>query len=461
MAAPQPAYRCPQGTSDPSSSPAPSVRGARAASPRRRAGAAHRVPRRPHRPRAGARLIGPWRDRVAHRGLEVAARRAFTGRCRPPTTSTTSPRTRRDANSAAAAARVPRHTSSCSFVSSRTTAAGRSRVDRRELFEGRDDPSRRLEQDGRALVRHQRRHAAAAVAALAGQEAFDAEPVRRQPAHDEGADDRGGAGDRAHGFPERGQLRHQVGAGVRDAGGPGVTDHGHGGTARHQRGDPPDAVRLVVPVQREEAVARPRPRRRRAGPSCAACPRNRSGRPPPARRGRAARGRRGSRSASPPARAAHGSGGIAQEPLPPRPGRRPTARARPPGPRGPRGGRRRGRPNARATPPPSRPGCACRAPQTATLHGRAGHPHHRQVDREEGHVDGEPGAGRVHRPRARDVQTTVPPASAPQGVTPLGRRVGHVQCAHDVPVPQEPTGAHRRRGYRTGARRTDARRPTV
>ena len=90
-----------------------------------------------------------------------------------------------------ASARVPRHTSSCSLVSSRATAtrpvgaAGRG-----EVGEGAGQPVRRLVEDDRAPLGRQRGEPLGAARSLPGQEALEHEPAGGQPARDERGDHR-------------------------------------------------------------------------------------------------------------------------------------------------------------------------------------------------------------------------------------------------------------------------------
>ncbi len=67
---------------------------------------------------------------------------------------------------------VPRHTSSCTLVSSRTTATGRARVHGREVGQRGGDPSRSLENHRRPLVCHQGGDTIPALPTFAGKESL-------------------------------------------------------------------------------------------------------------------------------------------------------------------------------------------------------------------------------------------------------------------------------------------------
>ena len=60
---------------------------------------------------------------------------------------------------------------------------------------------------------------------------------------------------------------------------------------------------------------------------------------------------------------------------------------------------------------------------------------------EKGHVNGEFHAGRVHRAGAVDVQRALAAAASAQRAA-LGRRVGQLERAHHIAVPQQPSGPH-------------------
>jgi hypothetical protein len=50
----------------------------------------------------------------------------------------------------------------------------------------------------------------------------------------------------------------------------------------------------------------------------------------------------------------------------------------------------------------------------------------------------------VHGARTVEVQGTFTPVPTPHGAA-IGRRVGHLECAHHVAVAQQPSGPHTRR----------------
>jgi hypothetical protein len=105
---------------------------------------------------------------------------------------------------------------------SRSAPAGAE--DAGQVGERARHPVRRLVEHHRPALGGQRGQALAAPAAAAGQEAFEAEPARREAADDQRGDDRGRAGDDGHPVAGTGRGPDEAFARIRDARRPGVGD---------------------------------------------------------------------------------------------------------------------------------------------------------------------------------------------------------------------------------------------
>ena len=200
-------------------------------------------------------------------------------RARPRTTSTTSPRTSRAANSSAASASVPRQTSSCSLVNSRTTATprcGSAAASSANVAATRPGASRTT------VVRSSVKSAATRwrrAEPLRGKNPSTAKRSRGQSAHDEGAEHRRGTGDGADDLARRRHARRP--AGHRGPRSPACPRRSPPPRWRHPPPHPPRA-RGVPPRCARAARASGRLRlrppgspTRRAGPACDGCPRSR------------------------------------------------------------------------------------------------------------------------------------------------------------------------------------------
>ncbi len=82
-------------------------------------------------------------------------------------------------------------------------------------------------------------------------------------------------------------------------------------------------------------------------------------------------------------------------------------------------------------------------PPTAIRHGLSrGHPHDGEVGGEKGHVNGEFHADRLDRAGARRRAARPRSPGRPRSAAALGRRVGQLERAHHIAVPQQPSGPH-------------------
>ncbi len=230
----------------------------------------------------------------------TASGKATSTATAPPTTTTTSPRTPGAAHSASSAS-VPRATSSCSFVSSRQTAARSVGAERRgHVGEGCRDPGGRLEEDHRAR--------------LAGEGARGRRGARpdlrgRNPSNVK----------RSVGSPETASaVSTALGPGIDRDGDPRlrrggdepvarVADRRHAGIRQHQQvlvarelDELGGALLLVVVVQGDAAAGDSRCPAPRAGAASCACPRRRRRARSRALRRGGARRPRDCRWASPP-----------------------------------------------------------------------------------------------------------------------------------------------------------------
>ena len=256
-----------------------------------------------------------------------------------------------------------------------------------------------------------------------------------------------GPGHGADRLARGGQPRRQPGAGVRDAGRPRVADHRHRRAAGHGGRDTLEPGRLVVPVQREQAVA--------AGPAAVIPSAERSARvrrvsSQQIRSAVASTSRaRGERSPRFPIGVATSTSWPRRSPLKARRSLRRSA------PRAPRAGRRPARPSARARRPRPRPRCGRRARRRATRHGfsRATRTTVRSTERKATSIGNfMPTVCTVRTPV--DVQRPLAARCAPAGPR---RSAGEsaISSAHTTsPSRSSHPDRIRRRGYRTGARRT-------
>ena len=239
--------------------------------------------------------------------------------------------------------------------------------------------------------------------------------------------------------PGGGELRRQPGARVRDPRRAGVADHRHRRPARHRAGHPLQPGRLVVAVQRQEAVAvrAPWPRCRmadsRARVRRVSSQQIRSAVASTSR----ARGERSPRfpigvatSTSRPRRSSLTSCRLLHRSAPSR------------DLDGPRADRPPARPSARRSRPRSARHCGPSRPPMATRHGlsRVSRTTVRSVERKATSMGNFMPAVCTVR-GAVDVQGALA-ARPPAQRAALGWRVGQLERAHHIAVPQQPSGPH-------------------
>ena len=418
---------------------------ARAAPPRRRAAGARRATPPRARPPGAARPTGRRRAPPA-RPPRPRPRRPAPRAGRPPTTSTTSPRTSRAAKAAAASPSVPAPDLLVQLGQLAHHGDRPRRVGGRPARPAWPPPGPAPR--GRTVVRSSAMSAATRrrrSGPLRGRKPSTQNRSVGSPLTTSAPSTDDGPGHGAHRLAGGGQLRRQPGARVRDPGRAGVADDGHR-RARRPRAAATRSSRAASLCPCSDSRRSPR------GP-LAGCRRRQQGPGAPGVLAADQVGRRqhlarpGREVAQVPDRRGH-----QHEPAPPLLAHGRAARCTVRRPRAPRAGRPPARPSARATRP--RSATALRAVRPAQGHPprlEPGHPHHGEVGREKGHVDGEFHAGGVHRAGAVDVQRTLAArcARAARRARPASRPA-RAHTPHRRPAAAIRTASAR--GYRTACR---------
>jgi hypothetical protein len=155
------------------------------------------------------------------------------------------------AAAAASSPRVPRRTSSCSFVSSRQTTAGGDHVRQRVAH-----PVRALVEDEGAALPGQRLEQAAALAGLPRQEPLEGPPIAGQAGHGQCRHRRRGPGHRGDRQPPACDLLDDPVAGVGHRRHPGIGHEDDGAAGGHGVGQVAGARLLVVVVDAQHLRGR-------------------------------------------------------------------------------------------------------------------------------------------------------------------------------------------------------------